>query len=72
MPDLVDVETPRSARTRTGFDGKQYDLVFSDEFNTEGRTFYPGQFLRPSIDIESLTHAQVMIPTGPPWISGTA
>lgn len=24
--------------SRTGFDGKQYDLVFSDEFNTDNRT----------------------------------
>lgn len=27
---------------RTGFDGKAYQLVFSDEFNQDGRTFYPG------------------------------
>lgn len=43
MPDLVDKDTPPEFLTRTGFDGQQYDLVFSDEFNTEGRTFYPGQ-----------------------------
>ncbi|KAF8339430.1 beta-glucan synthesis-associated [Amanita rubescens] len=34
--------TPTSAKKRTGFDGQEYDLVFSDEFNTPGRTFYPG------------------------------
>lgn len=28
--------------TRTGFDNEQYELVFSDEFNQDGRTFYPG------------------------------
>ena len=27
---------------RTGFDKKDYQLVFSDEFNQPGRTFYPG------------------------------
>ncbi|KAI5115630.1 hypothetical protein M0805_000612 [Coniferiporia weirii] len=42
MPSLVDSETPDSAKTRTGFDGESYSLVFSDEFNTDGRTFYPG------------------------------
>lgn len=42
MPSMVDTDTPDSAKTRTGFDGQQYDLVFSDEFNVAGRTFYPG------------------------------
>jgi len=42
MPDLIDTQTPQSARKRTGFDGQPYELVFSDEFNTPGRTFYPG------------------------------
>lgn len=42
MPDLVDTDTPEDAKTRTGFDGNSYTLVFSDEFNKEGRTFYPG------------------------------
>ena len=42
MPSLIDKETPDSAFSRTGTDGKTYNLVFSDEFNTDGRTFYPG------------------------------
>ena len=42
MPDLIDADTPDDAKTRTGFDGNTYNLVFSDEFNTDGRTFYPG------------------------------
>ncbi|KAH9476339.1 Beta-glucan synthesis-associated protein KRE6 [Psilocybe cubensis] len=42
MPDPIDSHTPQSARTRTGFDGHDYELVFSDEFETDGRTFYPG------------------------------
>jgi beta-glucanase (GH16 family) len=42
MPELIDIATPDSAKTRTGFDGQQYDLVFSDEFEVENRTFYPG------------------------------
>jgi len=62
LPGLIDSDTPQSAYTRTGFDGQEYKLVFSDEvsflgisllvvllthlflaqFNTPGRTFWPG------------------------------
>ncbi|KAH9006339.1 beta-glucan synthesis-associated [Lactarius hatsudake] len=42
LPQLIDPETPDSAKTRTGFDNQDYVLVFSDEFNTDGRSFYPG------------------------------
>ncbi|KAL5483653.1 hypothetical protein ACEPAI_8886 [Sanghuangporus weigelae] len=42
MPQLVDPDTPEDAKTRTGFDGRSYSLVFSDEFNLDGRSFYPG------------------------------
>jgi len=42
FPSMVDPETPRDAMTKTGNDGNTYDLVFSDEFNTDGRSFYPG------------------------------
>jgi hypothetical protein len=42
MPDLIDKATSDSAKTRQGFDGQDYVLVFSDEFEVEGRTFYPG------------------------------
>ncbi|KAF8527506.1 glycoside hydrolase family 16 protein [Hysterangium stoloniferum] len=40
---LIDPDTPNEALTRVGLtDNKQYHLAFSDEFNTDGRTFYPG------------------------------
>ncbi|OCF31258.1 glucosidase [Kwoniella heveanensis CBS 569] len=39
---MIDPDTPQDSYTRTGFDGEQYSLVFSDEFNKDGRTFYPG------------------------------
>ncbi|ORY70810.1 glycoside hydrolase family 16 protein [Leucosporidium creatinivorum] len=42
LPGLIDKHTPNSALTRTGFDGKKYVLMFSDEFETDGRTFWPG------------------------------
>jgi hypothetical protein len=34
---VVDPATPSSALTRTGFDGEAYNLVFSDEFEKDGR-----------------------------------
>ena len=42
LPSLVDKDSPASAMHRTGFDGKSYNLVFSDEFEEDGRTFWPG------------------------------
>ncbi|KAK4686589.1 beta-glucan synthesis-associated protein KRE6, partial [Tremellales sp. Uapishka_1] len=42
LPSLIDADTPSSVYTRTGFDGNEWTLTFSDEFNKEGRTFYDG------------------------------
>lgn len=42
LPALIDAATPQGALSRTGFDGHKYVLMFSDEFNTDGRTFWPG------------------------------
>lgn len=39
---LVDPDTPDDAQTRVAKDGSKWKLVFSDEFNAEGRTFYDG------------------------------
>ena len=39
---LIDPDTPTSAMTKVAADGSKLQLVFSDEFNTDGRTFYPG------------------------------
>ncbi|KAF9269656.1 beta-glucan synthesis-associated [Marasmius fiardii PR-910] len=40
---LIDVETPQAALSIQGYlNNVDMDLVYSDEFNTEGRTFYPG------------------------------
>ncbi|KAF8875159.1 beta-glucan synthesis-associated protein-domain-containing protein [Infundibulicybe gibba] len=42
-PDfLIDPVTPEGVRHRRGSDGGEYELVFSDEFDTEGRTFHKG------------------------------
>ncbi|KAJ6584746.1 glycoside hydrolase family 16 protein [Mycena capillaripes] len=43
FPSLIDKDTPSDAYSRTGItDKKKYNLIFSDEFNTDGRSFYPG------------------------------
>ncbi|KAJ7778805.1 glycoside hydrolase family 16 protein [Mycena maculata] len=42
FPTLIDGDTPSSAYTYMSTDGKKYNLVFSDEFNVDGRSFYPG------------------------------
>ncbi|KAI1796200.1 beta-glucan synthesis-associated [Ganoderma leucocontextum] len=40
---LIDVDTPKSAYQKTSWrTSEQLELVFSDEFNVDGRTFYPG------------------------------
>ncbi|TFK38137.1 beta-glucan synthesis-associated protein KRE6 [Crucibulum laeve] len=40
---LIDADTPKEAYTKKSLEtGEEMILVFSDEFNTEGRTFYPG------------------------------
>lgn len=39
---LVDPDTPSDAMTKIAKDGTEWKLVFSDEFNALGRTFYEG------------------------------
>lgn len=49
---LVDPDTPKEALTKKSKDGDDWNLVFSDEFNVEGRTFYDGDdqfFTAPDI-----------------------
>ncbi|ODV79209.1 glycoside hydrolase family 16 protein [Suhomyces tanzawaensis NRRL Y-17324] len=55
---LVDPDTPTDARTAKARDGSTWDLVFSDEFNIEGRTFYEGDdqfFTAPDLHYDA-TH----------------
>ncbi|ODV85507.1 glycoside hydrolase family 16 protein [[Candida] arabinofermentans NRRL YB-2248] len=40
--NLIDPDTPEKYHHKIGSDGKEWDLVFSDEFAMENRTFYPG------------------------------
>ncbi|KAF2744401.1 glycoside hydrolase family 16 protein [Sporormia fimetaria CBS 119925] len=39
---LIDPDTPKSAMKMKGEFGDEYELVFSDEFNQNNRTFFPG------------------------------
>jgi hypothetical protein len=39
---LIDKSTPKHAMTRKGINGETLELVFSDEFNDNNRTFYEG------------------------------
>ncbi|CAG8626984.1 6359_t:CDS:2, partial [Dentiscutata heterogama] len=45
LTDFIDIDTPESAHTKIASDGTIYKLVFSDEFNKDGRTFRPGDDL---------------------------
>ncbi|KZT06000.1 glycoside hydrolase family 16 protein [Laetiporus sulphureus 93-53] len=41
--DLIDPDTPEEAHSKADYVyGKNWTLVFSDEFNVDGRTFWPG------------------------------
>jgi len=58
---LIDVDTPSSAFTVTSFaDGAEWQLIFSDEFNTENRTFWPGD--DPYWEAADLHYWQVRFP----------
>ncbi|KAF8450630.1 glycoside hydrolase family 16 protein [Boletus edulis BED1] len=40
---LIDIDTPKEAHTKPSWNGgPDMELVFSDEFNVPGRTFWPG------------------------------
>jgi len=39
---LVDPDTPDNVKSKTSWDGEEMVLVFSDEFNTNNRSFYMG------------------------------
>ena len=40
---LIDLDTPQDVYTKADYvTGKNWQLIFSDEFNVDGRSFYPG------------------------------
>lgn len=49
---LIDRDTPQSAYTHTSIEtGEAWELVFSDEFNQDGRTFWPGESYHGLADV---------------------
>lgn len=44
---MIDSDTPNNAINMKGSKDDDFTLVFSDEFNTEGRTFYEGDDRKP-------------------------
>ncbi|KAF9026905.1 glycoside hydrolase family 16 protein [Hymenopellis radicata] len=41
---LIDIDTPKDVYTKLSWEtGEEMQLVFSDEFNVDGRSFYPGE-----------------------------
>jgi len=42
LPTLIDSDTDQQFYTKVTSDGSTWNLVFSDEFNRDGRTFWPG------------------------------
>jgi hypothetical protein len=59
---MIDVDTPKDVHESTAYaDGSPYVLVFSDEFNVDGRTFYPGD--DPYWEAVDLHYWQVNVPS---------
>lgn len=55
---MIDKDTPKEMYTYKSYiDGSELELVFSDEFNTDGRTFYPGGEKR-SLLFQLIAHIQ--------------
>lgn len=66
---LIDKDTPQSLYTKPSYadPSKEFQLVFSDEFNEDGRTFYPGD--DPYWEAADLHYWQVNIISYPLFFS---
>jgi hypothetical protein len=55
---LIDRDTPKDVYTKPGLrDGRDLQLVFSDEFNEDGRSFYPGKpYSLYSFELDLIRH----------------
>ena len=72
---LVDADTPSSASTKIAKDGSKWKLVFSDEFNAEGRTFYDGDdqfWTAPDIHYDATKDLEWYSPDAVTTKNGTA
>lgn len=70
---LIDTDTPEAAKKIADKrDGKDWTLVFSDEFETDGRSFYPGDEPVSSVTPTASSHMRLqhyMHSTGKPVCS---
>lgn len=72
---LIDPDTPASALSIKSRLGDEWPLVFSDEFNTEGRTFYPGDdqfFYAPDFHYDATKDLEWYDPDAVSTSKGTA
>ncbi|EGW31666.1 uncharacterized protein SPAPADRAFT_62281 [Spathaspora passalidarum NRRL Y-27907] len=72
--ELVDPETPEDALFWKARDGSMWPIVFSDEFNAEGRTFYPGDdqfFTAPDLHYDATKDLEWYDPDAVTTANGT-
>jgi len=72
--DLVDPDTPSEALFRESQKGENWPLVFSDEFNAEGRTFYEGDdqfFTAPDLHYDATKDLEWYDPDAVTTANGT-
>ncbi|CAH2355811.1 beta-glucan synthesis-associated protein Kre6p [[Candida] railenensis] len=71
---LVDPDSPSDAQTYKTKDGDEWKLVFSDEFNAEGRTFYEGDdqfFTAPDLNYAATKDLEWYDPDAVTTVNGT-
>ncbi|KAI5961140.1 KRE6 [Candida margitis] len=71
---LVDPDTPEDALSLESKSGDKWNLVFSDEFNAEGRTFYEGDdqfFTAPDIHYDATKDLEWYDPDAVTTANGT-
>ena len=71
---LVDPDTPGEAMSKTAKDDSKWTLVFSDEFNAEGRTFYEGDdqfFTAPDLHYDATKDLEWYDPDAVTTANGT-
>ncbi|CCD23627.1 beta-glucan synthesis-associated protein KRE6 NDAI_0B05950 [Naumovozyma dairenensis CBS 421] len=72
--NLVDDDTPSNAYSRQALDGSYWKLVFSDEFNANGRTFYDGDdqyWTAPDIHYDATKDLEWYSPDASTTVNGT-
>lgn len=71
---LIDPDSPSDAQTYKAKNGDEWKLVFSDEFNVEGRTFYEGDdqfFTAPDLNYAATRDLEWYDPDAVSTVNGT-